>query len=84
MHPCIWSPYKLQYIDKIDSIQKLFTKRLNDLQCDVYSVRLSKLSFDSLELRRLLSYLLMIFDIIHGFVEVDISNLLHFSTATYT
>ena len=49
-------------------------------------MRLSKLSLDSLELRRLRFDLVMIFNIIfiHGFVEFDIPNLLHLSTSNFT
>ena len=49
----IWSQYKIHYIYKIESVPKQFTKRLNDLQSVPYLVRLSKLSLDGLELRRL-------------------------------
>ena len=62
-------------------IQKRFTKCLNGLQSDPYAVRIRKLSLDSLELRRLRFYIVMIFNIIHGFVEMDITNLLHFYTS---
>ena len=81
---CIWSPHKLHYIDQIESFQKRITKRVNGLQSDPYSVRLTKLSLGSLELRRLRFDLIMIFNIIHGFVEVDVPNLFNFSTSNCT
>ena len=65
----------VSYIYKIASVQNRFTKRQHCLQSDPYSLRLCKLSLDKLEMRRLRFDLVMIFDVIHEFIEVDIPKL---------
>ena len=51
---CVWSPYRLEDIIKIQSVQRRFTKRIGGLSdhSDVsYKDRLETLSLESLELR---------------------------------
>jgi len=50
---CIWSPYQLDDIAKIESVQRRFTKRLPGLSNISYSDRLAVLGLRSLQLRRL-------------------------------
>jgi len=50
---CVWSPYQLDDIAKIESVQRRFTKRLPGLSNASYSDRLSILGLRSLQLCRL-------------------------------
>jgi len=49
----VWSPFNLQDIDAIESVQRRFTKRLPGLGLCPYGVRLQRLNIQSLELHRL-------------------------------
>src|ERR1700730_2129965 len=49
----VWSPYRLCDIRKIESVQRLFTKRLRGLKEMSYPVRLICLDAESSELRRM-------------------------------
>ena len=49
----IWSPFKLNDIDRIEKIQRSFAKLLQGLKHCSYSERLVACNLPSLELRRL-------------------------------
>ena len=61
----VWSPYMLGDIKAIESVQRLFTRKLPGLQSIAYSERLASLNLPSLELRRLRSDLQLCFKILH-------------------
>lgn len=61
----VWSPYLLTDIQAIESVQRLFTRRLPGLETS-YSERLRALNLPSLELRRLWADLLLCFKILNG------------------
>ena len=67
----VWSPFNLQDIDAIESVQRRFTKRLPGLGLCPYRVRLQRLNIQSLELRRLHSDLIWCYKIIFGLVDMD-------------
>ena len=67
----VWSPYLLCMIDKIESVQRHFTKRLRGLYNIPYTNRLAILGIDSLELRRLKADLCMYFRILKNQVDLD-------------
>ena len=50
---CVWSPYYGYAIDKFESVQRRFTKRLHGFHDMEYITRLNKLNLQSLEYRRL-------------------------------
>ena len=50
----IWSPYKLSDIDKLEDVQRFYTKRLKGLWYLSYKQRLVACNLVSLELRRLI------------------------------
>ena len=62
-------------IDKLERVQKYFTRRISGLKEYYYSERLFILNLESLELRRLYSDLKMYFLIIHKFIDSDYSDL---------
>ena len=75
----VWSPYILQDIDVIEKCQRLFTRRLPGMQGLTYSERLDRLSLQSLEVRRIISQLVMVYKIIHGLVDIPFDNLFKFT-----
>lgn len=69
----IWSPYLRKDIDKIEQVQKIFTKQAF-LRCGIsfssYNDRLSKVSMKSLQYRRVQFDLILIFKIVHGLSDL--------------
>jgi len=72
----IWSPTQVGLIDKLESVQRKFTKRIPALQYLSYRDRLAALNLDSLELRRLRADLCMLYKIIFGMCDIDLNSLL--------
>jgi len=68
----VWSPAYLYLINKIEWVQKSFTKRLNGLSAVSYSERLIWLSADSLATCRLKFDLVLFYDIVHDNIDVDL------------
>ena len=72
------SPQYLLLIDKIESIQRYFTKRLFDrvgIPEKSYPDRLQHLKLEPLELRRLKNDLCMCYKIVHKDIKVDTGNI---------
>ena len=67
----IWNPFLLQDIDKLERVQKLFTRKLPGLQTVNYSERLKILNLKSLEERRIVKDLIMVYKIVHGLIAID-------------
>jgi hypothetical protein len=76
----VWSPSYIADINKIEAVQRRFTKRLFNFRWLSYRDRLLKLGADSLELRRLKLCLTMIYKITHGIVAIDADSLFEMST----
>ena len=68
---CVWSPFQLHFIDKIESVQRRFSKRLHGLSAYSYDARLAYLGIERLEVRRLKADLIMYYKILHNFIDVD-------------
>ena len=64
----VWSPSQFGDIYAIESVQRLFTRRLTDLIDQSKEARLSILKLPTLELRRLRADLLMCFKIVHDHI----------------
>ena len=67
----IWSPYYKKNINKLESVQRSFTKAIDKLHSCSYKERLLNLNLVSLQHRRLISDLLMCYKILHGLVDID-------------
>ena len=78
----VWSPSEIALIDSLESVQRRFTKRLPGLSAMSYSDRLTNLNLQSLEHRRLINDLVMCYKIIHGLVDIDLSEFFTFSSNT--
>jgi len=76
----VWSPSYIADINKVEAVQRRFTKRLFNFRWLSYRDRLLKLNADSLELRRLKLCLTMIFKILHGFVAIDAESIFTLSS----
>ena len=65
----LWSPYQLGDIRKLESVQRLYTRRIPAARHMTYEQRLSFLKLESLELRRLRTDLVETFKILHGIYD---------------
>jgi len=72
----IWSPTQVDLIDRIESVQRQFTKRIAVLQELSYSERLTALNLKSLEYRRLCLDLYLLYKIIFGTFDVNLNSIL--------
>jgi len=75
----VWSPSYSTDINKIEAVQRRFTKRLFNFRCLPYCDRLLKLGADSLEVRRLKLCLVMIYKITHDIVAIDVDSMFEMS-----
>jgi len=84
-HDCVtWSPHLKQDIEKIERVQRRYTKRLCGLEGLRYGERLRRLQLCTLELRRLHFDLYMCYRIIFGCVIVRVSEFFEFSHPAQT
>jgi len=68
---CVWSPCNITAVNKIEAVQRIFTKRLPSLKKLSYQERLSSLRLDSLEILSIKADLLCAYKILFGYVETD-------------
>jgi len=80
----VWAPVYKSDIELIERVQRSFTKRLIGFKYLTYDERLRLLHTDSLVLRRLKSDLIMIFKIIHNFVDLNIDDFFGFTNSNVT
>lgn len=78
----VWSPYTVCNINKIESCQRWFTKRIKGLFGLDYTHRLAHLGLETLQIRRIKYDLQLCFKIINGDISLhcnmfDLSNLTH-------
>ena len=67
----LWSPHLLGDIDKIESVQRSFTKRINGLYNLSYQQRLKICNLEPLELRRMKRDLIFVYKIRHSLVKLN-------------
>jgi hypothetical protein len=82
----IWSPYFIGDIKKIESIQKFFTKKLFQ-RCGLTSYnyeQLQYLNLKSLETRRQIFDLVMVYKILFNYIDIDASKLFSFKPSQYS
>ena len=66
----IWQPCKIQNINKLENVQRYFTRRLFPKAAFSYRERLFLLELEGLESRRLKADIKMYYKIIHGLVDL--------------
>jgi ribonucleases P/MRP protein subunit RPP40 len=74
----IWSPYKFSAIDRLENVQRFFTKRLKGLWNKSYAERLGICKLTSLELRRLIFDIILCYKIINKLVSLEFSDFFEF------
>ena len=79
-----WSPSAVGLIIHLESVQRSFTKRLPGLNHLSYIERLSALNLQSLEHRRLITDLIILYKIIHKQICLNFSDFFTFSPCTKT
>ena len=67
----VWSPHLLKDIDKIESVQRLFTRQMGNLRQYSYMERLRILNLESLEARRIMFDLVFLYKIVNSLVEIE-------------
>jgi ribonuclease P/MRP protein subunit RPP40 len=80
----VWSPHHLNLIDKIEGVQRFFTKRLVGLTHEPYNIRLFLLNLESLEHRRLIQDLILCFKVFHRLLDTELCNALPGAVCTIT
>lgn len=68
----VWSPYLLQDIDLLESVQRSFTRGLPGLRHLSAGDRLRAVGLEPLELRRLRADLILTYKILHGLLAIDL------------
>jgi len=76
----VWSPYLIKAIDKVESVQRYFTRRLFPGIPYSYPERLLITKLDTLECRRIRFDLAMYFKIINNLVDSDSSTFFNFNS----
>ena len=71
----VWSPHHVTEIQRLESVQRMFTKYLHGFHGLSYAERLKKLGLCTLELRRLLADLTLCFKMLYRFTIVSDLNL---------
>ena len=79
----IWSPYRLSDIDRIENVQRSFTKKLNGLKDLSYSERLVACDLPTLELRRLRTDLLLCFKIVHKYIAIEFNDFFEYEHSKF-
>lgn len=70
----VWSPVYLRDIDKVESIQRSFTKRIKGLFNKTYLERLEYCSLESLELRRIKTDVMLVYKMMHKMVDLSFDD----------
>ena len=71
----VWCPHLKVDITLIDRVQRMFMKRISCLRHLTYDERLSSSKLQSLERLRLYLDLVLLYKIVHGFVDINMYNI---------
>ena len=71
----VWCPHLKVDITLIKRVQRMFTKRKSCLRHLTYDERLSSSKLESLEHRRLYLDLVLLYKIVHGFVDISMNDI---------
>lgn len=74
----VWCPYKATFINKIESVQRRFSKRLHGISKMPYTERLQFLKVETLETRRLKADLTLYYKIINNLVNLNVTDMFKF------
>ena len=68
----VWSLHCHKEIARLESVQRLFTKRLKSFEYFSYQERLNKAGLCSLEHRRLMADMMLTCKVLHGLTNIDL------------
>ena len=74
---CIWNPYLQKDINRVESIQRQFTKRLckiTNTKFSNYTDRLKIFKLETLEVRRIKNDLKLLYKIFHNLIDIPFEN----------
>jgi hypothetical protein len=71
---CVWSPHKIGEITQLENVQRRYTKRIHGLNDLTYAERLKALGLKSLEYRRIIFDLCMVYSICHQLVNLNFDD----------
>jgi len=77
----VWSPHHCYLIDRIENVQRYFTKRIPGMRHKSYSDRLLALRLQSLKVRRVIYDLTLCYQIIDSHIDTSLASL--FTVNTY-
>jgi len=80
----VWSPHHKGLADKIEKVQRRFTKRIYGLSNLSYEDRLLSLKLESLHVRRIKQDLTMCYKIVNGLIAIDCSDFFSFTNCDRT
>ena len=80
----VWNPQNESDVRRIESVQRVFTKKLTGYNGLNYSDRLKKAGLCSLELRRLRADLCLCYNLLNRKLETDISNFFEIGAPSIT
>ena len=80
----VWSPSNISDIRRIESVQRMFTKKLAGYQGLSYSARLEKAGLCTLELRRLRTDLCFCYKLLHGQIDTPAQTFLEIDSSRQT
>ena len=80
----VWSPHNLVDVRRIESVQRLFTKKLQGYEGQSYPARLERAKLCTLELRRVWADLCLCYNILHKNVDTTISDFFQIETLSQT
>ena len=78
---CVWSPYYKKDVDLLEDVQRKFTKFLPGFYDKSYAERLSLLSMQTLEERRIHMDLILVYEINHKLVDIPFDKFFEFNTS---
>ena len=76
----VWSPWHREAIDRIENVQRRFTKFIPGLFNVPYLGRLEILKLKSLEERRIMNDIIFLFKMLHNLVDLPFDNYFSFNT----
>ena len=79
----IWSPFIVSDINRVESVQRSFTKHIHYLRCSTYKERLVNLGLDSLQCRRIKADLLFCYKLVHRLVDIKSDDFITLSHNTH-
>lgn len=80
----VWSPCTVTNINKIEAVQRSFTKNVTELTRCCYEERLLNLCLESLELRRLKNDLINLYKLMHGCFDICCTSFFEPFVDSYT